>query len=86
MAKTPKLGQWGWGPISNGDAIDTLQEKMMDIVDDPTKILDKDFMMSMLSKYLDMLPLFKKYWDHVFEKKQMVVVASESGAKVLQFA
>ena len=59
---------------------------MMDIVDDPTKILDEVFMMSMFSKYLDMLPPFRKYWDHLFEKKQMVVVASESGAKVLQFA
>ena len=85
-AKTPELGQWGWGPISNGDAIDTLQKNMMHIVDDPTKILDEDFMMSMFSKYLNMLPLFRKYWDHLFEKKQMVVVASESGAKMLQFA
>ena len=56
---------------------------MTDIVDDPTKILDEDFMMSMFSKYLDMLPPFRKYWDHLIEKKQMVVVASESGAKAL---
>jgi len=75
-AKTPQLGQWGWGPISNGDEIDAFREKMMDIVDDLTKILDEDFMMSMFSKYLDTLPLFRKYWDHLFEKKQMVVVAS----------
>ena len=59
---------------------------MMDIVDDPTKILDEDFMMSMFSKYLDKLPPFRKYWDHLFEKTQMVVVASESRAKVLEFA
>jgi len=85
-AKTPELGQWGWGPISNGNAIDTFPEKMMDIVNDPTKILDEDFMMSMFSKYLDTLPPFRKYWDHLFEKKQMVVVASKSGTKVLQFA
>ena len=59
---------------------------MMDIVDDPTKILDKDFMMSMFSKYLEMLPPFRNYWDHLFEKKKMVAVASESRAKMLQFA
>ncbi len=59
-AKTPELGQWGWGPISNGNAIDTFPEKMMDIVNDPTKILDEDFMMSMFSKYLDMLPPFRR--------------------------
>jgi hypothetical protein len=59
---------------------------MMDIVDDPTKILDEDLMMSTFSKYLKTIPLFRKYWDHLFEKKQMVIVASETGAKVLQFA
>ncbi len=58
----------------------------MDIVDDPTKILDKGFMMSMLSIHIDMQPLFKKYWDHLLEKKLLVVVAAESRAKVLQFA
>jgi hypothetical protein len=36
-AKTPELAKWGWGPISNGDAIDTLRLKMMDIVNDPKK-------------------------------------------------
>jgi hypothetical protein len=60
-AKTPELGQWSWGPISNGMAIDSLREKMIDVVDD---LLDNDFMMSMFSKYIDMLPLLKKYWGH----------------------
>ena len=49
---------------------------MMDIVNDPTKILEEGFMMSMFIKYLNTLPPFRKYWDHLFEKKQMVVVAS----------
>ena len=36
---------------------------------------------------LSHLSTFKEYWDwgHLFQKKRMVVVASESGAKVLQF-
>jgi hypothetical protein len=42
-------------------------------------------MMSMFSKHVDPLPPFKKYWEHLFQKKRMVVVASESGANVLQF-
>ncbi len=82
-AKTPELGKWGWGPISNGDALDTLREKMMDIVDDSTKILDENFMMNMFLKYVDTIPPYKEYWDHLFKKKRMVAVASESGAKVL---
>ncbi len=40
-AKTPELGEWGWGPVSNGDAIDTLRENMMDIVDDLIKYLTR---------------------------------------------
>ena len=81
-AKTPELAKWGWGPISNGCAIDTLRLNMMDIVNDPSK----NFMMGMFSKYVEELPPLKKYLIHLFEKKQMVLVASESGAKVLQFA
>jgi hypothetical protein len=58
----------------------------MDIVNDPRKILDENFMMGMFSKYVEELPPLKEYWTHLFEKKQMVLVAAESGAKVLQFA
>ncbi len=32
--KTPELRERGWGPILNVDAIETLREKMMDIVDE----------------------------------------------------
>jgi hypothetical protein len=41
--------------------------------------------MNMFRKYIDRLPPFKKYWDEMFEKKQMIVLALESGARVLQF-
>jgi hypothetical protein len=85
-AKTPELQEWEWGPISNGGAIDTLRLKMMDLVKDPTNILEEDFMMGMFSEYINKFPPFKKYWEHLFNKKQMIVVASESGAKVLPYA
>jgi hypothetical protein len=85
-AKTQELREWGWGTISNGDAIDTLREKMMGIVDDPTKVLDEGFMMNMFSKYIDALPPLQEYWDHLFKKKQMRLIGAESGATVLQFA
>ena len=85
-AKTPELAEWGWGPISNGDAVDTLRERMMDIVADPTKVLSEDFMMNMFIKYVDALPPFKEYWEHLYENKRMRVMAAESGATVLQFA
>jgi hypothetical protein len=49
---------------------------MMDIVDNPIKVLDEGFMMNMFRKYIDALPPFKAYWEHLFQKKRMVVVAS----------
>jgi hypothetical protein len=85
-AKTPELGEWGWGPKSNGDAIDTLRKRMMDIVDDPNKVLNEAFMMNMFGKYVNAIPPFKEYWEHLYEKKQMRVIAAESGATVMQFA
>ncbi len=57
------------GTSLNGDAIDTLCKRMMDLVDDPTKVLDEDYIMNMFGKYVDALPPFKKYWDHLYEKK-----------------
>jgi hypothetical protein len=86
VAKTPELGDWCWGLISNGGAINTLRKKMMNIVDNPTKVLNKCFIMNMFCKYGDALPPFKEYWEHLFAKKRMLVLVSEFGAKVLQFA
>ena len=58
----------------------------MDFIEYQNKILDKDFFMNMLWKYADAPPPFRSYWEHLFQKKRMVVVALESGAMVLQFA
>ena len=46
-AKTPELGEWGRGLTLNGGAINTLRKRIMDIVDSPTKVLNKGFMMNM---------------------------------------
>jgi hypothetical protein len=43
-------------------------------------------MMNMFIKYVDALPPFKEYWENLYKKKQMRVMATESGATVLQFA
>jgi hypothetical protein len=42
---------------------------MMDIVDDPTKVLNEDFMMNMSGKFVAALPPFKEYWEHLYKKK-----------------
>ena len=71
---------------ANEMCITELRERMMDIVANPTKLLSENFMMNMFIKYVDALPPFKEYWEHLYENKRMRVMAAESGATVLQFA
>ena len=66
--------------------IDTVREKMSAITEKPELIHDETFMMDIFKVYRDELPPFKEYWDEMFTKKQMPVVARKSGSKVVQLA
>ncbi|KAL7548461.1 hypothetical protein ACHAWF_016400 [Thalassiosira exigua] len=84
--KTHELRPYGWGPMSMGRVLDTLEEKMKTIARNPKKVLEEDFMMSMFSEYVDELPPLKEYLDLLFKKKQMCVIARKSGTKVVHLA
>ena len=84
--KTHELRAYSWGPMSMARVIDTVREKMSAIFEKPELIHDKTFMMDIFKIYRDELPPFKEYWDEMFTKKQMSVVARKSGAKIVQFA
>jgi hypothetical protein len=76
----------GWETAQEGDVILLPSKWNKDKEGAWRMVLDENYMMSMFSKYVDTLPPFKEYWEHLFEKKKMIVVSSESGARVLQFA
>ena len=84
--KTHELRAYNWGPMSMARVIDTVREKMSAIFEKPELIHDEAFMMDVFKIYRDELPPFKEYWDEIFTKKQMSVVARKSGAKIVQFA
>ena len=84
--KTPELAEYNWGPVSMGRALDTLHATMKEIIEKPSLILEEDYMMNIFKEYIDELTPFKEYWDFMFNKKQMAVVARKSGAKVLPLA
>ena len=65
--KTPQLADYGWGPVSNGRAIDTFRDKLLEIVAEPRKVLDESFMMGMFQEYTNELPPFKNYLTNLFE-------------------
>ena len=84
--KTHELRKYQWGPVSMGRAIDTLELKMEELSRNPKKIVDENFMMNMFAEYRDELPPFQEYWDVIYKKKQMTVVARKSGTKVVHLA
>ena len=69
-----------------GRAIDTLESKMENLASDPSKIADESFMMGLFDEYIEELPPLKEYWELLFEKKQMAVIARKSGTKVVHLA
>ena len=82
---THKLGVYDWGPFSMGRAIDSLKDKMNLMVDDPSLILNKNWMMDMWKPFSNELPPFEKYLNETFNKRQMKVIARKSGANVVQY-
>jgi hypothetical protein len=64
-----------WGPMSMSRVIDTLHEKMSQLCASPHLIEDENFMMNIFLEYLSELSSFREYWEVIFEKKQMSVVA-----------
>ena len=86
--KTHELQDYEWIPLSMSRVIDTLFKKMSQLQDSSDLIEDDEFMMNIFEEYRDLLPPFKKYWDFIFEKKRMSVVArcSKDGSKVVHMA
>ena len=85
--KTHRLKEYkNWGPLSMAQVIDTHREKMNAISEKPELILNEQFMIDIFKEYCEELPLFQVYWDEVFNKKQMSVVARRLGSKVVQLA
>ena len=85
--KTHRLKKYNnWGPPSMSRVIDTLREKMNAISKKPELILNEQFIIDFFKEYPEEFPPFQSYWDEIFNKKQMSVVARRSGSKVMQLA
>ena len=83
---THELREFEWGPMSMGRVIDTLESKMMELASSPEKINDEAFMMGIFQEYIEELPPMKEYWDTTFSRRQMKVITSSDGSKVVHLA
>eukprot|EP00957_Ditylum_brightwellii_P112457 8573207-Ditylum_brightwellii.AAC.1 len=66
--KTNKLAKYDWGEWSMGHVLDLVYTAFVELEADGSKGLDEDYMMSIFSSLVDILPLFKKYLKYMFEE------------------
>ena len=67
--KTETLLDYDFGYYDMGKALDIMESAFMEIIDDPSKFLDEDFMMGLFSEISDKVDPFKAYLEYMFEEK-----------------
>ena len=67
--KTESLLDYDFGYYDMGKALDIMESAFMEIIDDPSKFLDEDFMMGLFSEISDKVDPFKAYLEYMFEEK-----------------
>ena len=78
--------KYNFGTADMGRVMTTLHEKLNMINDKPELILDPLFMNDIFRKYREELPPFAEYWDLMFKKKQMKVVARKDASKLVHYS
>ncbi len=73
---THKLSEYGWGDCSMGRAINFLYDAFVEVQGDGALLLNKNFIMSILSPLYEEIPPLKEYLDYHFEKKEGNVIGS----------
>ena len=62
-----------------GRVLDTLHEKLGEIIAFPSIFLSEQYMMNIFSKYSNELPLFKEYLQLMFNNRRMMVKNRTTG-------
>lgn len=67
--KTESLSHYDFGYYDMGKALDIMESAFMEIIDDPSKFLDEDYMMGLFSEISEKVDPFKAYLEYMFEEK-----------------
>ena len=73
--KAHEFKKYEWGAADMSRVVDTLYCKLNELKTNPDLILDDTFMMNIFSEYHNELPPFNEYWDLIYNRKQMKVIA-----------
>ena len=80
---THKLGDYNWGAVCMGRAMDIFHKLLLKIIERPALGVCEMDMMSIFGELLDKLPPFREWWDYMWKEKEMNVVHHKSGTKVM---
>ena len=75
---TEDLGDYNFGLFDMGVVVDTIEDKMMMVVNDGSLFLDESFMMIIFSDLSEQIEPFQQYLQYIFEEKQSNPVGSRS--------
>ena len=68
-----------WCTRSMGSVLDTIHEKLGEIIAFPSLFLSEQYMMNLFSEYANELPPFKYYLHLMFNNIRMMVMNSTTG-------
>jgi hypothetical protein len=72
--KTESLSHYDFCCYNMGRVLDIMETAFMEIIDDPSKFLDEDFMMGLFSEISTQVDPFKAYHEYMFEEKLSNIV------------
>ena len=68
--KSHELGQYGWSVRSMGRMLDTLENSLVKVQEDPTLFTNEDYILNMFNEYRVEIDPFNEYLKYVYENKK----------------
>jgi hypothetical protein len=84
--KCHEFKKYHFGAADMGRVMTTLHRKLKLVKEKIELILDPLFMNDIFQEFRNELPPFAEYWELMFKKKQMKVVARKDGSKVVYYS
>lgn len=72
----------GWSVIHMNLCLDEVHRWLTDLKGDPSKFVDKDFMLGWFKRFRQQLPPFEEYWQRTFDDNQPVIRSRRTHAIV----
>ena len=73
--KSHELGQYGWSVRSMGRMLDTLEDSLVKVQEDPSLFTNEEYILGIFNEYRNEINQFDEYLKYVYENKKHRTVA-----------